>query len=362
MDQPIFAQLARQNPWWSDPAALARDRHLRRLAESPLRWLPPLPFQCDRDTIYTLRGHRQVGKSTVLKRLIQHLMSSGWPGRNILYVDLELAGIDHQRDLISALRAYLDTMRAIAAPETRYVVLLDEVTRVPAWSGALRALVDNGELVAVTVIASGSHVTDLRKGGERMPGRRGGGAELDIVLWPLSFREYVQLLRPDVLLPQPLTDLTPRVVADSLVERSVAGPIVAGLFRGYLASGGFLPAINDVHMYTSVRPETFDVYRQAIAGEFTRADLRESYLREILAWLTAHLGQEFNPGDIARDTDIGSKDTARRYIDHLIDTYVVDVVYRTADLHQPRPAFRSPRKIHPVDPLHFHLLRAWSRG
>jgi len=33
-----------------------------------LRWTPHLPFRFDRDAVYTLRGRRQVGKSTVLKR------------------------------------------------------------------------------------------------------------------------------------------------------------------------------------------------------------------------------------------------------------------------------------------------------
>ena len=357
-----FTQLARQNPWWTDPAAIVRDRHLRRLADMPLRWTPPLPFRFDRDAIYTLRGPRQVGKSTVLKRLVERLIGEKWPTRRILYLDVELAGIDHQRDLIDALRTYLDAVRPPTGEEARCVILLDEVTRVPSWSGALRALVDNGELDGVTLIASGSHAADLREGGERMPGRRGGGAELDVFLFPLAFREYVQLVRPDLRLPAPTVDLHPAAVAGTLVERASVGHILAGLFRDYLTTGGFLTAINDMRNHNAVRPETFDLYRQAIVGEFTRAGLRESSLREVVAWLTTHLGQEFNPGDIAKDTDIGSKDTARRYLDHLVDTYVVEIVYRTQHHDKPEPAFRAPRKIHPLDPLHYHALRGWAVG
>src|SRR4051794_38039402 len=104
----MLDQFARQNRWWLDPVEVRRDRHLRRLSEAPVRWEPPLPFTFERDAIYTLRGPRQVGKSTVLKRQIAALLADGWPARRILYLDVELAGLDTPRDLIAALREYLD--------------------------------------------------------------------------------------------------------------------------------------------------------------------------------------------------------------------------------------------------------------
>ena len=93
---------------------------------------------------------------------------------------------------------------------------------------------------------------------------------------------------------------------------------------------------------------------------FTRAGLRESYLREVVNWVAAHLGQEFDARGIAADTDIGSKDTARTYIDNLVACYAVLVSYRTPSLTVPSPAFRSPKKLHPLAPLLWHLVRAWA--
>jgi len=111
-----------------------------------------------------------------------------------------------------------------------------------------------------------------------------------------------------------------------------------------------------------VRAETYQMYREAIIGEFTRAKYREGYLREVINWIAGHLGQEFDSRGIAADTDIGSKDTARHYVEHLAETYVVDIAYRTNSLDHPAPAFRAPKKVHAIDPLVFHLIRSWAGG
>jgi predicted AAA+ superfamily ATPase len=88
--------------------------------------------------------------------------------------------------------------------------------------------------------------------------------------------------------------------------------------------------------------------------------MRETYLRELIDWLSQHLGQELDYRSIAADTDIGSKDTARHYLDHLVEVYAAVLVHRTTSITAPGPAFRSPKKAHPIDPLFWHLIRAWA--
>src|SRR5262245_36946134 len=158
----MLDQFARQNRWWLDAAEIGRDRHLSRMREAPLRWEPPLPFRFDRDAIYTLRGPRQVGKTTVLKRQVAALLAEDWSPENILYLDGELAGLETASDLVGAVRAYTDSRGSLrnadqGEPGQRLVILLDEVTRVRNWAGALRGLVDNDEVRGVTFIATGSH-------------------------------------------------------------------------------------------------------------------------------------------------------------------------------------------------------------
>lgn len=356
----MLDQFARQNRWWADPRAIIGDRHLVRVDESRIRWTPSLPFQFDRDAVYTLRGPRQVGKSTVIKRQIQALLEAGWPARKILYLDVELAGLRSASDLVQALRWYLDSELPSANDvAARCAIFLDEITRVENWAGALRGLVDNGELRGTTIVATGSHTRDLRAGGERLPGRR-GGSELDWELLPLSFREYAALADPTLSLPPLLPSLARNAVRANRLGRAAVRPRLAALFERYLATGGFLLALNDEATYGLVRAETFQVYREAIVGEFTRAGMRESYLRELINWLSRHLGREFDYRDIATETDIGSKDTARNYVDNLEACYVALVCYRVANIDRLVPGFRGPKKVHPVDPLFWHLVHAWA--
>ncbi len=357
----MLDQFARQNRWWADRTEIERDRHFVRLRTAKRAWAADLPFRFERDAVYTLRGPRQVGKSTVLKRQIEGLLASGWPARKILYLDVELAGLERAKDLVAALRAYLDGEQpSTGPPPERLAIFLDEVTRIEHWAGALRGLIDNDELRGVTLVATGSHTRDLREGGERLPGRRGGGSELDLELLPLSFREYVALVDPALVLPLPVRALLADELRTGARDRIMIRPRLGALFERYLATGGFLTALNDEAEGGGVRPETFGLYRDAIVGEFTRAGLREAYLREVINWLAGHLGQEFDYRGVAADTDIGSKDTARNYLDQLVETYVGLVFYRTPDLHAPSPGFRGPKKIHPSDPLLWHLVRGWA--
>jgi predicted AAA+ superfamily ATPase len=118
--------------------------------------------------------------------------------------------------------------------------------------------------------------------------------------------------------------------------------------------------LNDVARDDRIRAETYQSYREGITGEFTRADLRESYLREVVDWSSRYLGQEFEYSRVAADTEIGSKDTARRHLDQLVEAYVAILLHQTRSLTVPAPAFRSSKKLHPIDPLFWHLIQAWA--
>ena len=66
-------QINRLNPWWTDPTwGPGDDVHLLAAAESPFTW-DPRPFDeqdIESGSVFTLRGPRQSGKTTLTKRLI----------------------------------------------------------------------------------------------------------------------------------------------------------------------------------------------------------------------------------------------------------------------------------------------------
>ncbi|MFQ5796535.1 MAG: ATP-binding protein [Candidatus Bipolaricaulia bacterium] len=362
-------RLAAQNPWWQDAGFIREDRHLQEFERSPIHWQPHVvnELTLEPGLIYTLRGPRQVGKTTLLKRLIASCLAGEQPGleapRSLLYLDCELAGITKPRELVDAITAYLAWSRALRPSTERHVLFLDEVTYIHDWAIGLKGLVDLGQLAGATVIATGSHAVDLKRGGERMPGRRGAKAGLDKQLLPMSFREYVETRRPELAAQFPkVADLDPqslRKVARALIP---LGEELRGLFERYLLSGGFpRPAAAEV-ADGWIPAYIYEIYRDAVLGDVSKLGRRESYFRELVSWITHRLGDPFGWRDVARETEIGKHDTVREYIEDLELAFLWNVVYRVKTLGAPAAALRSAKKVYFNDPFIFHTLQAWSWG
>ena len=128
-----IATLARQNPWWSDPARIGDDFVLATMASQPIRWTPRLlrRFQFGRDRVYTLRGPRQVGKTTSIKQIIRRLIESdSVDPRSVLYFSCDL--LRGAEDLDDLVETYLRWQAPFRLP--RRHLFLDEVSSVRDWS------------------------------------------------------------------------------------------------------------------------------------------------------------------------------------------------------------------------------------
>jgi len=353
-----------ENPWWSDPSEIETDYHLRKLERQPLVYEHDSPFELDVDAVYTLRGPRQVGKTTLLKRLVRELLRErDVHPRCILYADVGATGIDDEDELQSFVRAFLDDTEGRAAQDRTYV-LLDEVTGIVDWGKAVRALADRGKLEGTTVIATGSHALDVKRGGERAPGRRGRIEEPDWILMPLGFRDYVEVHAPEITSRfWEWSSLEPAALADEAVEYHAHAHRLESLFARYLRTGGYPYAMAREHEEGRVTRDAYRQFRDAINGEVSRAGLRESYFRELVSWLGhRHLGREFSWRDASGETKIGSKDTARKYLEAAEQLFVWHIYFRAMTPDEPREALKSPKKLYPADPFAWHALSAWARG
>jgi len=360
----ISSDQVRDNPWWSNPAAVQSDPLLRRLETRPIVFLHPLPYDLEVDAVYTLRGPRQVGKSTLLKRIVKELIvDRGVPARQIMYFDVEGGGIRTAHDLQNSVNDYIDFARS-AAPTARLFILLDEVTGVPGWESAVRVLHGRGALEGVTLIATGSHARDLRRGGERAPGRHGEVEYWDWVMMPLCFRDYVGMHAPETARVLPAIDLFDPVAAhEAAVEIRLHAPVVDSLFERYLRTGGYPHAIAEETAHGIIPGRVFRLYQQAFTGEMHRAGHREEYFREIVSWAAHHrLGREFNWSSLSGETAIGSGNTAREYLEDAEAAFVWHIYHRVKTPDEAVPAPRSPKKLYPVDPFTWHVLASWISG
>lgn len=359
-----------QNPWWADPArALAADPKLSILERLPVRWHPPIDTVLDltQDGVYTLRGQRQVGKSTYLKLVVQRLLERGWPPRRIMYLDVEGANATRQGQLQALIRGYLDDLAIRRAQGERTVVLLDEVTGLKNWQTAIRVLADEGHLRGVTLVATGSNSKDVKTGGDRLPRRRGNIRDRDLLLHPLSFRDYLEVTAPDLAaeIPTLAQDemFDPHRAYEIAREVHLRGAAVLARFSRYLTTGGFLVSIAEEIEHNGVIPEyVYTDYRAAVLGEVNRLGRQERTLERVVRYLHGKLGEEFEWRTIAQETDIPRHETVRDLVDDLELAYIWHIVHRVKAAESCDPAFKSPKRLYPLDPFTWHMLSAWADG
>jgi predicted AAA+ superfamily ATPase len=358
-------RLSIHNPWWADKSAIGQDKHITEFYAALLHWHPSLlnEIRLDEDLLYIIRGPRQIGKTTSLKLLIERLLHKSTDPRQICYLDCELAGIRDFKELIDLIDGHIAFTKSILQ-SNRFFLLLDEVTFIKDWAIGIKSLSDKRALENTTTLVTGSNAVDLKRGGERMPGRRGERAGLDKQLLPLTFREYVFAFAPETKdkIPPITFDADLKEIKKSIPEMSVISRKLASFFSQYMLTGGFPRSINSFLKAGKVEDYVYELHRDSFIGEITRVGKRESYLREIITWIAERHGKPFDWRDISRETDIGKHDTARDYAEDLELLFLWDVFFKSHGMDRPSPAFRSQKKIYFKDPFIYQALRSWSRG
>jgi len=351
----VLERLREQNPWWGDPSAIDRDPHLRELAGSPFQ--RPLPLvealRIDLPIVYTLRGPRQVGKTTALKTLAKRLIESGVPSTNVLYYSLDL---EREPDAIVEL---VNRGRAVGSQGRRFF-LLDEVSAVPDWQRAVKYLRDNTPARDDFFLLTGSIASDIRKGAERLPGRRGPAADLDKILLPLSFAEFASAIDPS------LPKVEARLRANALMsdaedaattfERNLVYlPALERHLEAYAHVGGFPTAVRD-YLASGTREVTDATIRilwDVIAGDVSRIGRDPATAMKLLERVATSLGTPISWTQLAEAMGVASPATAEEYTRALAEAFELLVVYAWDTSHATR-APKKGKKLYAVDPI---LLR-----
>ena len=132
--------------------------------------------------IHTLRGPRQVGKSTDLKLLVERALDGGLPARAVVYLALDLLEGRHLSELAATVQRALDLAgEGFSGHEVPGLLLLDEVTAVRGWQTAVKSLWDGGVIREMVVVCTGSSAIDLQHGAaERLPDAVGRASTISL--------------------------------------------------------------------------------------------------------------------------------------------------------------------------------------
>jgi uncharacterized protein len=365
-----LSDLAKYNPWWARPASIERDQTIRAFESQRYRWTPRLKrfIELEQDVIYTIRGPRQVGKTTLIKQIIRELLETKRP-ENVFFMSYE--NLEREQDLKRSIETYLDWVRA--RNEERTYLFLDEISSVKTWAKQLLSLANAGLLENTSIIATGSHAMDLVRGTETLPGRRGGRADeiLDKIMLPMKFAEYVELVDHELYEPLRAVGVHHRTARRELFERLGKGDLPEELIgleaylpelrkhlERYLITGGIPRTINEFAEHETISSNTTTIYIDAITSQLRRFDLSEHTFKQLITRLFTTALNPVSYYTLKEKTDL-HHETVQRYLEAAEELYMINHIYKSDSGNRVQS---QSKKFYFSDPYILHTMRAWMKG
>jgi predicted AAA+ superfamily ATPase len=293
--------------------------HLDALARAPFRFqvdfgLAELPVE---PGVILIRGPRQYGKSTWMEGAIRGTLEAHGPGSALYLNGDELASADRFGEALAA------TVGAFPKRARVRRLFIDEITAIADWQRALKRALDAGDLRQVLVVTTGSRATDLRRGAERLPGRKGRLDRTTYLFTPISYAEFL------------------RVCGSRVRGREV---------ETYLLSGGCPLAVAEL-VTSGCLPEFVPaMIRDWVLGECAAARRSRASLLPLLTKLLHFGGKPLGQAKLAREAGLANNTVAAGYLDLLADLLCVSVSQAWDASRQVRVA-RQPAKFHLVNLL-----------
>ncbi|MDP5218782.1 ATP-binding protein [Ruegeria sp. 2205SS24-7] len=312
----VLKSLRRDNPWWDASYKVPQSSTEKKRAYfGPFSALA-LDWSVRRSTI--LMGPRRVGKTVMLRQLIEQTTTEGFNGQNILFVSIDTplySGMPLSR-LIE-----LFEEETGHNPQERRIIVFDEIQYLKDWEVHLKVLTDQHP--NTRFIASGSAAAALRLKSEES----GAGRFTDFFLPPLTFAEFLAFreLEDDLINAAPLG-----------ATKRFSTPDIARLneeFIHYLNFGGYPEAVLNKTIQADVqrflgRDIIDKVLLRDLPSLYGIQDIQE--LNRLFTTLAYHTGQEVSLDGLAQSSGV-AKNTITKYLDYLEAAFLIVRVRRVDD-------------------------------
>ncbi|MBI2083100.1 MAG: ATP-binding protein [Deltaproteobacteria bacterium] len=240
--------------------------------------------------LITIRGPRQYGKSTWLEMHLKKSIQDYGRGSAFYLNGDELASPE---DLVRE----IENLEASYSPDAKVKRLfIDEITAVTGWERGIKRVIDQGLLRNILVITTGSKASDLRRGSEKLPGRKGRLKKSEFLFLPISYREFH------------------RLCGHKLGEKS---------WIAYLLTGGSPLACNDIYESEHLPEYFIQLIRDWVMGEVVASGRSRVALTQILPILFRGGGQPIGYAKLARESGLANNTVASGYLEQLSDLLAV---------------------------------------
>jgi uncharacterized protein len=312
----ILKSLRRDNPWWDASYKMAQNpTEKTRAYFSPFSTLA-LDWSVRRSTI--LMGPRRVGKTVMLRQLIEKAINEGFSGQNILFVSIDTplySGMPLSR-LIDLFEEETEH-----DAQAKRIIVFDEIQYLKDWEVHLKVLTDQHP--NTRFIASGSAAAALRLKSQES----GAGRFTDFFLPPLTFAEFLAFreMEADLIKSAPL-GATLRFSTPNIERLNEE-------FINYLNFGGYPEAVLNPAIQADVqrflgRDIIDKVLLRDLPSLYGIQDIQE--LNRLFTTIAYHTGQEISLDGLAQSSGV-AKNTITKYLEYLEAAFLIVRIRRVDD-------------------------------
>ena len=274
--------------------------------------------------VIVIKGVRRSGKSTLLINEIKRLIANGTDVKNILFVNFEdqrFRMFDEQTLLEDIKNVYLEYIKPIGD----IIIMLDEVQNVKAWEQWVLKeyeLSDN----SLYVTGSNSHLLSVEFGTAL------GGRYLDIEVFPLSFKEYLDF-----------NDIQINSKAELLHHKMT----LQQHFNSYMKYGGFPKTV--LLEDEALKKETVKSYYDSILLKdiVARYKLKNYQVLNELALFLLSNNASINAYNKLKNNFSTSFDTIRDYVEYLTNSYMILSIPKFS--YSLKKQIANPKKFYAID-------------
>ncbi len=311
----ILTRIKIENLWWNKPYEIPitiSDWSPRPYLEL---FLPLIENRQIRRAV-VLMGPRRVGKTVLIHHAIKRLLKNGIPPRQIGYFS-----VDHPLYNGLSLERFLELFKEAGGIDYTKIptfIFFDEIQYLRDWEVHLKSLVDSHP--NVKAIASGSAAAALRL----MSMESGAGRFTDFLLPPLTFHEYLSLLKKADMLIEEIQPNENSIFRAKNIEK------LNQSFLHYLNYGGYPEVVLSPEIQRDpgrfVKADIIDkVLLRDLPSLYGIQDIQElNYLFTTLAFNTAN---EISLEELSKDSGV-AKNTIKRYIEYLEAAFLIRTVQR----------------------------------
>lgn len=299
------------NPWWKEEFHVEfRQREIYRQVQKFL----PMP------QIIAFTGLRRVGKTTLMYKIVEDSIRSGFEPKNIVYFSFDEfrnAGINR------VLKAYEEMMEKSFGKE-KCLLLLDELQKLDNWEDELKRIYDIFGKNAKIIISGSESLFIRKKSKETLAGRM-----FEFKIDPLSFREFLVFKGVDYK-PAGLYEKELVALFDEFAK-TMGFPELVGIRDKEIIKKYIIDGVVEKVVYRDI-PKLFRV-----------KDI--SLLESVLGIFMEEPGQLVELSALARDLQV-SRQTLSNYLLYLEESFLLRKMYNFSKSR--RKVERKLKKYYPA--------------